>query len=52
MYYLYIQMYGTTALGVGLLFDASDWRYWVLPVCSIDVYKRQPQSTDARPDAG
>ena len=30
-------MYGTTALGVGLLFDASDWRYWVLPVCSMSL---------------
>ena len=37
VYYLYIQMYGTTALGVGLLFDASDWRYWVLPVCSMSI---------------
>ena len=37
VYYLYIQMYGTTALGVGLLFDASDWRYWVLPVCSMSL---------------
>ena len=37
MYYLYIQMYGTTALGVGLLFDASNWKYWVLPVCSMSL---------------
>ena len=37
VYYLYIQMYGTTALGVGLLFDASDWKYWVLPVCSMSL---------------
>ena len=37
VYYLYIQMYGTTALGVGLLFDVSDWRYWVLPVCSMSL---------------
>ena len=37
VYYLYIQMYGTTALGVGLLFDASDWKYWVLPICSMSL---------------
>ena len=37
VYYLYIQMYGTTALGVGLLFDASNWKYWVLPVCSMSL---------------
>lgn len=35
VYYLYIQMYGTTALNVGLLFKAEDWRYWILPVCSM-----------------
>ena len=28
VYFLYIQMYGTTAMGVGLLFDAANWRYW------------------------
>ena len=32
VYYLYIQMYGTTALNVGLLFNADNLRYWVLPV--------------------
>ena len=37
VYYLYIQMYGTTALNVGLLFDASNWKYWVLPVCSMSL---------------
>ena len=37
VYYLYIQMYGTTALGVGLLFDASNWKYWVLPICSMSL---------------
>ncbi|MBQ7860368.1 MAG: ABC transporter permease [Faecalibacterium sp.] len=35
VYYLYIQMYGTTALGVGLLFQKDNWLYWVLPVCSM-----------------
>ena len=37
VYFLYIQMYGTTAMGVGLLFDAANWRYWVLPVCSMSL---------------
>ncbi len=38
VYYLYIQMYGTAALGVGLLFKASDAKYWVLPVVSMSLY--------------
>jgi oligopeptide transport system permease protein len=38
VYYLYIQMYGTTAMNVGLLFKAENWRYWVLPVCSMSLY--------------
>ncbi len=37
VYYLYIQMYGTTALNVGLLFNAANWRYWILPVCSMSL---------------
>ena len=37
VYFLYIQMYGTSVVGVGLLFDASNWRYWVLPVCSMSL---------------
>jgi len=37
VYYLYIQMYGTTLMNVGLLFDAENWRYWVLPVCSMSL---------------
>lgn len=38
VYYLYIQMYGTQALGVGLLFKASNPKYWVLPVVSMSLY--------------
>ncbi|MCI2048031.1 MAG: ABC transporter permease [Faecalibacterium sp.] len=38
VYYLYIQMYGTAALNVGLLFNAENWRYWVLPVCSMSLF--------------
>lgn len=37
VYFLYIQMYGTAAVGVGLLFNAANWRYWVLPVCSMSL---------------
>ena len=37
VYYLYIQMYGTTALNVGLLFNADNLRYWVLPVFSMSL---------------
>ncbi len=44
VYFLYIQMYGTTALGVGLLFDAADWRYWVLPVCSMSLGQTWPST--------
>ena len=28
---------GTAAVGVGLLFNAANWRYWVLPVCSMSL---------------
>ena len=37
VYYLYIQMYGTTALNIGLLFKADRWQYWVLPVFSMSL---------------
>ena len=42
VYFLYIQMYGTSVLGVGLLFDAANWRYWVLPVCSMSLAAMVP----------
>ncbi len=38
VYYLYIQMFGTTMLDIGLLFQETNWRYWVLPVCSMSLY--------------
>lgn len=38
VYYLYLQMYGTTALNIGLLFVETNWKYWVLPVCSMSLY--------------
>ena len=34
VYFLYIQLYGTQALGVGLLFQIDDPKYWILPVVS------------------
>ncbi len=38
VYYLYIQMFGTNALDIGLLFQETNWKYWVLPVCSMSLY--------------
>lgn len=37
VYYLYIQLYGTRALGVGLLFQIDNPKYWVLPVISMSL---------------
>ncbi len=37
VYYLYIQMYGTQLLNVGLLFNAKKWQYWILPVLSMSL---------------
>lgn len=37
VYYLFIQLYGTTALGIKMLFDPSDWKMWVLPVISMSL---------------
>jgi peptide/nickel transport system permease protein/oligopeptide transport system permease protein len=35
VYYLFIQMYGTILLDIPLLFDASNWKSWILPVISM-----------------
>lgn len=35
VYYLVIQMYGTSVLGISLLFDETNWRSWILPVVSM-----------------
>lgn len=35
VYYLFIQMYGTTLLGIPLLFDAANAKSWILPVFSM-----------------
>lgn len=37
VYYLFIQMYGTTLLNIPLLFDASNPRSWILPVFSMSL---------------
>ena len=37
VYYLYIQLYGTTAINVGLLFQVDNPKYWVLPVISMSL---------------
>lgn len=38
IYFLYIQLYGTELLDVGLLFDAGNPRCWILPVFSMSLY--------------
>ncbi|MFV0466900.1 MAG: ABC transporter permease [Lachnospiraceae bacterium] len=37
VYFLFIQLYGTTLLGVPLLFDASNPACWILPVLSMSL---------------
>ena len=37
VYYLYIQLYGTKWLDVGLLFDAGNPKCWILPVISMSL---------------
>ena len=37
VYFLYIQLYGTKLLNVGLLFEINDPNYWVLPVISMSL---------------
>ncbi len=37
VYYLFIQLYGTTLLKVPLLFKETNWRCWVLPVFSMSL---------------
>lgn len=37
VYFLYIQLYGTQLLGVGLLFKIDDPKYWILPVFSMSL---------------
>lgn len=37
VYYIYIQSYGSMALGVSMLFDAGNWVSWILPVVSMSL---------------
>lgn len=37
VYYLYLQLYGTSFLDVGLLFKMEDPKYWLLPVFSMSL---------------
>ncbi len=37
VYYLFIQLYGTEALNVKMLFDATSFKSWVLPVLSMSL---------------
>lgn len=37
VYYLFIQLYGTTALGIKMLFNPNDWKMWILPVISMSL---------------
>ncbi len=37
VYYLFIQLYATKIMGVGLLFQINDPKYWVLPVLSMSL---------------
>lgn len=37
VYYIYIQSYGSIALGVSMLFDAGNWVSWILPVVSMSL---------------
>lgn len=37
VYYIFIQMYGTEALDVPMLFDANNYATWILPVVSMSL---------------
>ncbi len=37
VYFLFIQLYGTEALKIKMLFDPKDWKMWVLPVLSMSL---------------
>lgn len=37
VYYLFIQLYGTEWMHIKMLFDASDWKSWILPVFSMSL---------------
>ncbi len=35
VYYIYIQSFGSSILGVSMLFSQNDWRTWILPILSM-----------------
>ncbi len=37
VYYIYLQSYGTRALQIGMLFDRTNWKTWILPVFSMSL---------------
>lgn len=37
VYYIYIQSFGSSLLGVEMLFDSGNWVYWILPVFSMSL---------------
>jgi ABC-type dipeptide/oligopeptide/nickel transport system permease component len=37
VYYLFLQLYGTELLKIGLLFDPDKWTAWILPVFSMSL---------------
>ena len=37
VYYIFIQMYGTSWLGISMLFDRNNWVTWILPVFSMSL---------------
>ena len=37
VYYIFIQLYGSTALGISMLFDETNYLTWILPVFSMSL---------------
>ena len=37
VYYIFIQMYGTSWMGISMLFDRNNWVTWILPVFSMSL---------------
>ena len=37
VYYIFIQMYGTSWMGISMLFDKNNWLTWILPIFSMSL---------------
>ena len=37
VYYIFIQLYGSSALGISMLFERGNWVTWILPVFSLSL---------------